>query len=178
MGGKKNHCHEKKCKQRCVEYNYFYDQAKIIRYKPVKRDLLVDQVGGPVSVAAFGFGPVFDISDANSLGSEVAIFEFSNNVLIRNPVINPNLPQVSLIQSNITAVFPDKLSSMSFTLTISSSLPNGAIPQGIYKAISYSTNGKYLNKTGYITITYPDPTVSSKVLVHLRICHNKTCFNK
>ena len=54
----------------------------------------------------------------------------------------------------------------------------GTVPKGIYKAISYSTNGIYLNKTGYITITYPDPNISSKIIVHLRVCDNKICFNK
>ena len=175
--GKKD-CHEKKCKKRCVEFNYFFDQKDIIRYKPVVREPLVvppnilPPVGVPISTSGFGLCSVFDSSVPD--GDEVAFFEFNNKSVTR--VLGPN--QNTLIQSNITAVFPDKLSSMSFTFSFNTTGTTGQIPKGVYKSTSYSSNGLYLNKTGYITVTYQDPLVSTRVEVHLRICDNKNCHTK
>ena len=167
MGGNKKDCHVKKCKRNCVEFNYIYDQATLVVYDPIVNTRTPLIVGAPVSFSQFGFCPVKNIDS----GQEVALFEFNNSCLIR--LVSPN--QTTLVQSTITALFPDGVSSMCFTITYAST-DGSKVPSAQYKATAYSSNGVYLDKNCYITVTYP-PT-GTNVFVNLKVCDKKTCANK
>ena len=150
MDIKKNRCHEKKCKKKCVEYVYYFNRENPITYKPVFNE--PTSLGAPISFSRYDINDVYENRDFS--GKKIGFFESNVNVLITD---NGKSNQTVYSLANITGVFLDGLSSIRFTLTFSS--PDGRIPNGTYKTTAYSTNGIYLNKKCFLTVIYDNTNI-------------------
>ena len=170
MGGKKNDCYEKKCKKRCVEYNYEYDQSKLIVAKPVP-DQYVLLPGAPITFSTFGY---VDVKDTLLPQNTVGLLEFTNRVFIRSGTLG----SPALVEIDGTGFLNNGTTTVSFILSFNTDGSNFLLPPGVYKIIPYSSTGDFYDKDCYLTVIVSPVNESSLIRINLKVCDRKSCSNK
>ena len=173
--GKKNDCHEKKCKKNCVEYNYAYDQGSVEYALPV-----IDKyppspviiVGKPITLSVFGYVNFTDAESPNGGG----LIQFTDRVFIESGVLGNS----AKVEVNATGTLLDGVTTISFIFGFNVSATGGNIvlPPGVYKTMAYSSTGKLCDKNCYITIIVPESANGSNIAINLKACDRKSCSNK